>query len=206
MDVDPGMAVTVGAEQVTSSILYSDAYEETTRARMGSLVWHVIERQDQLGIRLRDTANSAISEFNGIETFPINLDWIVAARFDRFDPPRIIEVPNVLGTVTEQPSPGAVVFRVNGKKYRLDVTGNPNAERFSVIFGDRTNGAETYNGGRFLMVEAPDEHGRTYVDFNKAYNPPCVFTAFATCPLPPRQNRLPVRIEAGEKMYHGRGH
>ena len=104
------------------------------------------------------------------------------------------------------PSPGAVVFHVEGKKYRLDVTGDPAGTSFFITFGDATNGLETYGGGRFLSVEAPDESGRLLIDFNRAYNPPCVFTAFATCPLPPRQNRLSIRIEAGERMYRGGAH
>jgi uncharacterized protein (DUF1684 family) len=117
----------------------------------------------------------------------------------------MIEVPNVLGQINTQPSPGAVVFRVGGERLRLDVTGNPEGRSFSVVFGDETNGLETYGGGRFLTVDAPDENGNLFIDFNRAYNPPCVFTEFATCPLPPPQNRLPGRIEAGEKVVEGLG-
>jgi uncharacterized protein (DUF1684 family) len=206
MEVEPGAVVMHEGEPVTSIMLYSDAYDETTVVSLGSFQWFVLERQDLLGIRLKDTANAAIREFSAIETFPISPEWILPARFDRYDPPRVIEVPNILGTVSEQPSPGAVVFRVGGQTFRLDVTGDPAADRFFITFGDQTNGSETYGGGRFLSVDAPDERGRTFIDFNKAYNPPCVFTAFATCPLPPPQNRLHVRVEAGEKMYHGAAH
>ena len=98
------------------------------------------------------------------------------------------------------------MFEVNGEKLRLDVTGDPNGERFSIVFGDRTNATETYGGGRFLTVNAPDEQDRIFIDFNRATNPPCAFTAFATCPLPPRQNHLPIRVEAGEKIYRHSGH
>jgi uncharacterized protein (DUF1684 family) len=206
MEVNPGVRITHQGAPVGSLLLASDLSGRPTVARLGSLLWYVIERQELKGIRLKDTANAAIEEFAGVESFPVALEWHIPARFDRYDPPRVIAVPNVLGMVTEQPSPGAVVFRVAGKKYRLDVTGDPEAARFSLVFGDRTNGQETYGGGRFLEVTAPDERGRTFIDFNRAYNPPCVFTAFATCPLPPAQNRLTVRIEAGEKMYHGAGH
>lgn len=202
MDVEPGVEIKVGDEFVTSSVLSSGGYGRPTTARMGSLSWQVIQRQELIGIRLRDTASAALAAFDGIETFPLSLDWRIPARFDRFDPPRVIEVPNVLGQINEQESPGAIVFRVDGERLRLEVTGDPDGESFFVVFGDRTNGAETYGGGRFLEVDAPDEEGRTYIDFNKAYNPPCVFTAFATCPIPPPQNRLPVRIEAGEKVLH----
>ncbi len=202
MEVEPGVQVTSEGEPVTSLVLYSDATRRPATARLGSLRWQVIQRQDLIGIRLRDTANAALEEFEGIETFPVNLDWRIPASFDPYDPPRVIGVPNVLGQINEQPSPGAVVFRVGGEKLRLDVTGNPEGESFSIVFGDETNGLDTYGGGRFLTVQAPDEQGRLFIDFNKAYNPPCVFTAFATCPLPPRENRLPVRIEAGEKEGH----
>lgn len=206
MDVEPGVNVTVAGQPVRTVDLYSDAYEGTTVARVGSLMWYLIERQGQVGVRLKDTAVAAIAEFEGVDTFPVSVAWVIPARFDRYDPPKTIEVPNVLGTISEQPSPGAVVFRMDGKKLRLDVTGDPDAARFFITFGDHTNGNETYGGGRFLSVDAPDDRGRTLVDFNKAHNPPCVFTAFATCPLPPRQNRLSVRIEAGEKMYQGGAH
>jgi len=206
MEVEPDVVVSHEGKPVTSTVLHSDAYDETTVVSLGSFQWFAIERQDLLAIRLKDTANPAIREFQTLDTFPISPEWNLPARFDRYDPPRVIEVPNVLGTVAEQPSPGAVVFRVGGQRLRLDVTGDPDAERFFITFGDRTNGNETYGGGRFLSVNAPDKQGRTFIDFNMAYNPPCVFTAFATCPLPNPQNRLPVRIEAGEKMYHGAAH
>jgi uncharacterized protein (DUF1684 family) len=182
--------------------LYSPDLRRPPSPRLASLQWQVIQRQDLIGIRLRDTANAAIREFQGIESFPVSIDWRIPARFDRYDPPRVIEVPNVLGQISEQPSPGAVVFRVGGERLRLDVTGNPEGDSFSIVFGDMTNGIETYGGGRFLEVEAPDEEGRLFIDFNRAYNPPCVFTAFATCPLPSRENNLSVRIEAGEKSGH----
>ena len=206
MDVAPGVTVTQEGEPVTSLALSSDVSGKPAVAQLGALRWYVIERQNQVAIRLKDTANAAIERFDGMETFPIDIDWIIPAHFDRYDPPRVIEVPNVTGLIAEQPSPGAVVFRVDGKKYRLDVTGDPDAESFFITFGDRTNGLETYGGGRFLSVAAPDEHGRMFIDFNLAYNPPCVFTAFATCPLPPHQNRLSMSIEAGEKMYHDAAH
>ena len=206
MDVAPVVTVTHDGEPVTSLALSSDVSGRSVVAQHGSLRWYVIVRQGQVGIRLKDTTNAAIEQFEGLERFPIDSDWIIPARFDRYDPPKTIEVPNIIGFTSEQPSPGAVVFRVDGETYRLDVTGDPDADSFFMTFGDGTNGLETYGGGRFLSVDAPDERGRMFVDFNLAYNPPCVFTAFATCPLPPHQNRLTVRIEAGEKMYHGEAH
>ncbi len=202
MDVIAGIPVRHGGEAVTSLILSSDASGRPTVAELGSLRWQVIQRQDLVGVRLRDTAAVARLEFEGIESFPVRVEWRLPARFDRYDPPRVLEVPNVLGQLSEQASPGAVVFRVGRRRLRLDVTGDASRGPLSIVFGDETNGFETYGGGRFLEVDPPDEKGRTFIDFNKAYNPPCVFTAFATCPLPTPQNRLPVRIEAGEMGHH----
>lgn len=206
MTVDRGIPVSLSGQPVGSLRLTSDDPRRPVVARLGSLEWFVIERADRVGIRLRDTENAAIAAFNGIEMFPVSTEWLIPARFERYDPPRTIMIPNVIGTASAEPSPGAVVFEVDGERLRLDVTGDPEGDRFSIVFGDRTNAIETYGGGRFLTVDAPDERGRLLIDFNKATNPPCAFTAFATCPLPPRQNLLPVRIEAGERAYRAAGH
>jgi hypothetical protein len=115
-----------------------------------------------------------------------------------------VPVPTVLGTVDDELSPGAVVFEADGRYLRLDVLEGAEEHEVFVIFGDTTNGAETYGGGRFLYANL-EPGGRLVLDFNKAYNPPCAFTPYATCPLPPRQNRLPLAIRAGEKKY-GEGH
>ncbi len=106
----------------------------------------------------------------------------------------------------EQPSPGALVFEIDGKTYRLDPVAEPQDKELFLIFADKTTGKETYGGGRFLYVPRPDKNGKTYIDFNKAYNPPCAFTPYATCPLPPAQNKLPIAVKAGEKNYAGHGH
>jgi len=111
----------------------------------------------------------------------------------------------MLGTVTEETSPGALVFEIKGKTFGLDPVAEPGASRFFIIFADETSGKETYGAGRFLYIDGPGEDGTTIIDFNKAYNPPCAFSEFATCPLPPSQNRLAVRITAGEKKYEGSG-
>jgi len=109
----------------------------------------------------------------------------------------------VVGQVEEQPCPGALLFTIQGKEYRLDPLDEGPGEPFFVIIADETSGGETYGGGRFLYVERPDSAGETIIDFNKAYNPPCSFTPYATCPLPPDQNRLPIAVRAGEKRYRG---
>jgi uncharacterized protein (DUF1684 family) len=125
----------------------------------------------------------------------------VAARFEPYNPKKSIPIPNILGNVTQEPSPGAVVFSIGGQEYRLDAVEEEGEEDLFLIFGDRTNGTATYGAGRFLYAPRPGPDGKTVVDFNKAYNPPCAFTAYATCPLPPPQNRLSVAVTAGEKRY-----
>jgi hypothetical protein len=152
MHVEPGVKVTHDGQSVTSLVLTSDGSRRPTVAQLGSFQWLVIERADRVGIRLRNTASPAITAFNGIEMFPISLDWRIPVRFDRYDPPKMIRIPNIIGTVSVQPSPGAVVFEVDGEKLRIDVTGDPDGDRFSIVFGDRTNANETYGGGRFLTV------------------------------------------------------
>ncbi len=201
MTVRSNLGVRVDGKPAQWQMMSAPSLSKPPVATMGSLQWHVIKRQERFAIRLKDSLSATRTEFDGIEMFDLNADWRFVATFDRNDPPKTVRVPNILGTVSDQPSPGAVVFKVGRKKYRLDVTqerGNPN---YFIAFGDQTNGFETYGGGRFVWVDAEDENGRVVLDFNKSYNPPCVFTDYATCPLPPRQNRLPLRIEAGEKDY-----
>jgi uncharacterized protein (DUF1684 family) len=139
--------------------------------------------------------------FHGIESYAVDPKWRVPATFAPHRPPRSIPIPNILGNVTQEPSPGAVVFSIGGHEYRIDAVDEEGEEDLFLIFADRTNGETTYGAGRFLYAPRPGADGKTVVDFNKAYSPPCAFTAFATCPLPPPQNRLPIPIEAGEKRY-----
>ncbi|MEW5806696.1 MAG: DUF1684 domain-containing protein [Acidobacteriota bacterium] len=199
--IKPDIKVLHGDTPVTEMILQDDEKGEPTVLTCGSLSWHVIKRDNRYGIRLKDSENPKIKEFKGIERFPVSKRWRIKAKYLPYDPPKNISIVNVLGKVSEEPSPGALKFKIYGKTYRLDSLGEPDDEELFIVFGDRTNGFETYGGGRFLYVKKPDKKGMTYVDFNKAYNPPCAFTEFATCPMPPSQNKLPVKITAGEKSY-----
>ena len=183
-----------------------DGAEGSPVFRWGSLSWFVIERYGEYAIRLRDSQAQALQEFSGLESFPVDLKWRIPARFEPYDPPREIPMPNVLEIPSTTTSPGAAVFEVAGQKMRLDLTGELESGSLFLVFGDETNGRETYPGGRFLSVDAPSPDGWVILDFNQAYDPPCVFSPYATCPVPPPQNVLPVRIEAGEKMYYGAGH
>ncbi len=169
----------------------------------GRLSWNVIKRGDRYAIRLRDSAHPNRTNFKGIERYPVDPAWRVRAKFSAYEPAKKLKIVNVLGMVEEQPSPGALVFSLSGKEYRLDVLDEGAKIPWFVIIADETSGEETYGGGRFLYVARADSSGETVIDFNKAYNPPCSFTPYATCPLPPEQNRLPLAVRAGEKRYKG---
>lgn len=162
------------------------------------LEWFLIKRGDQFGIRLRDLDSELAKSFTGVETFPVDPHWRVRAKFEP-TPSRTINILNVLDQSSGENSPGTLHFELDGKEYRLDAL--EGGKRLFIIFGDLTNGEQTYGAGRFLYVDAPDATGHTWLDFNKAYNPPCAFTPYSTCPLPPRENLLPLAILAGEKVY-----
>jgi hypothetical protein len=168
-----------------------------------SLRWNVIKRGEKFGIRLRNLDAELVKSFPGIETYPIKDDWKIEALFEQYNPPKEISIPTVIGTIEKEKSPGALIFTKDGIELKLDVTDA--GKSYFVIFADRTNGNETYGAGRFLSVDKPDSSGKIFIDFNKAYNPPCAFTKYATCPLPPAQNHLKIEITAGEKIF-GEGH
>lgn len=175
---------------------------EAVEMSHGTLTWHVIERDGRLGVRLRDADSPLLRAFAGVEYYPLAPEWRLAGTFEAHEPPKIIKVPSILGTIGDEESPGTAVFEVDGTEYRLDLwRDSDDPANFFTAFADETNGDTTYGGGRFLWIDAPDEHGRIVVDFNRSYNPPCAFTPFSTCPLPPMQNRLPLRIEAGELAF-----
>ena len=177
--------------------LKSDAEGKATRLTHGSLKWFVIKRGDQYGIRLRDRESPLLDKVDHIPAFPVKPRWKIRATFVAYDPPRSIEIPNVLGGTYKDELPGELRFEYEGRQYTLYPTGT--RENLFVVFGDNTNAEQTYGGGRFLSVEGPDKKNITFLDFNKAYNPPCAFTPYATCPLPPRENILPFKVRAGEK-------
>ncbi len=197
----PGVHVMLGDSAVTSIVMHNDLQENPTKLSLGALSWTIIKRGEKYGVRLRDHEHPLLKTFDGIATYPIDSTWRVEATFEPNNPPKILAIPTILNTIDEEPSPGAFVFKLNGKTYKLDATGKMTDKELFVIFADQTNGKETYGAGRFLYVPTPDANGKMMIDFNKAYNPPCAFTAYATCPLPPEQNKLPVQITAGEKSY-----
>jgi uncharacterized protein (DUF1684 family) len=201
INIAPGIEVKHKDNPIQMMILKSDAEQEPSLLTHGTLNWYIIKRGEKYGIRLKDSENPNLLSFEGIDTYPIKGSWRVEAQFEPYHPPKKIAVPTVLGTISESPCPGALLFSVGGETFRLDPIAPDEKSSFFVIFGDETNGKETYGAGRFLSVDLPDENGKTIIDFNKAYNPPCTFSPYATCPLPPEQNLLSLKVTAGEKMY-----
>lgn len=199
--VEPGTALTADGKPVTAPLdLTPDSKGKPTILQLGPLTFYVIQRGDRLGVRIKDKESPERTAFKGIDTFPLSPDWRVVARFEPYKDKKIA-IANIVGQVEDNPSPGAVVFDWHGKTYRLDALGDTESGLF-LVFGDTTNGKQTYGAGRFLDTDPPKD-GKVVVDFNTAYNPPCAFTAFATCPLPPPQNKLPIAVEAGEKKFAG---
>lgn len=200
-----GSGVTHAGKPVTALDLVPDTHGEPTILASGPLTFFVIERAGKLGVRVRDSASPHRTNFRGLEYYSIDDGWAFDARFEPYEPHRHIGIVNILGMEESMDSPGALVFTKGGREYRLDaVLEEPDAHELFIMFADGTSGKETYGAGRFMYVPLP-QSGKVRLDFNKAYNPPCAFNDFATCPLPPYQNRLPLRVEAGEKNYAG-GH
>jgi uncharacterized protein (DUF1684 family) len=205
--VRPGVEITANGQPVTSLDLKDDNDDNgPTILKFGSLLMNVVKRGDRIGVRVKDTESRTRREFKGLEYYPIDPKWRIEARFEPYQPPKTIPITNVLSMTDDETSPGALAFEVDGKTYRIDPILEKGEKDYFVMIADETTGRETYGAGRYLYVSQPDASGKVVIDFNKTYSPPCAFTNFATCPLPPRQNRLPFPIEAGEKKYAGTVH
>jgi uncharacterized protein len=166
----------------------------------GSLRWTIILRDDKIGVRLRDLNSPLVTSFTDIDRYPVDTAWLIRAVFRPTAVAASIAITNIIGQTSAQRSPGKLVFTVGTRQYTLDAL--EEGDDFFVLFGDGTNGKTTYPSGRFLSVPRPSTpDNTTLIDFNKAYNPPCAFTNYATCPLPPKQNVLPIDVEAGEKNF-----
>ena len=193
-----GAAVTVNGKLAVTAVLKPDTSEAPDVLQVRDLKMFVIQRGSRFGVRLKDKNSEARKNFRGLEYFPVREEYRVKAKFVPHNPPKKITIPNILGETEEVASPGYVEFTLNGQLCRLDPVDEGGTLFF--IFKDQTAGKETYPAGRFLYTDLP-KGGEVILDFNRAVNPPCAFTAFATCPLPPKQNQLPLRIEAGEMRY-----
>ena len=196
---DPAVPVLINGKPAKTAALRSDTDGGgPDMVTAGDLTMFVIHRGQRYAIRLKDKDSEYRRSFTGLHWYPVREDYRIVARWVPYDTPHQIAVPNILGETENEPSPGYATFTMQGHEYRLDPVLEDKMLFF--IFRDQTSGKETYGSGRFLYADLAKE-GKVILDFNKAYNPPCAFTPFATCPLPPKQNRLPVRIEAGELKY-----
>ena len=198
VQVAAGVAATIDGKPVTAADLRPDDPGPPDVLMLGTVSLQVIKRAEKLGVRLKDSASPARRAFEGLRFFPIRPAYRVSARFVPHPRPVSITVPSAVGPAQTLESPGAAVFTLDGRELRLDaILEEPADTELFFVFRDATSGHDTYGGGRFLYTPLPRD-GKVEMDFNKAFSPPCAFTPFATCPLPPPQNRLPVRIEAGE--------
>lgn len=195
-----GLLLSKDKNKIQEIQMVNDIESEPTILKFGSLSWNIIKRSGNMyGVRLRDSENELIKKFKGIDRFEVNPEWRIEAEFHPYTPAKKLEIPNIIGTIDEEICPGYLTFKYDDKQYKVDVLNS--GHQLFLIFADLTNGEETYGAGRFLMIDRPAPNGKTIIDFNKSYNPPCAFTKYATCPLPPKQNKLKLRIEAGEKKY-----
>lgn len=199
--LSPDVEARIGDSDSREAELIADSTGTPTVVRFGDASFVLIERSGRYGLRVRDPKAPTRTGFTGIEHYPIDADWRVAARFEPHPEGRTIEIASVINTLEPMANPGALVFEIAGEQHRLEAIDDGSGQYF-IIFADRTNGRETYGPGRFVYVALPVE-GLTTLDFNRAYNPPCAFNAYSTCPLPPPENRLDLAVTAGEKKYTG---
>ena len=192
-------ATSAGKPLAESAQLDPDISGHPSTVEVGSLQFHVIVRGERVGIRLKDRDSAAVHSFHGLTFYPVDMNYRVTATWELADGKKTIDIPNVLGDVSAEPVAGTVVFRLDGKELRLTALGGDAAHGLFFVFNDLTAKADTYPGGRFLETD-PVVNGTVVLDFNRAYNPPCAVTPYATCPLAPKENRLTVAISAGEKF------
>jgi uncharacterized protein (DUF1684 family) len=190
---------TIDGKSLSTVKLNPDTSGQVTRVEMGSLRFHVIVRGERIGIRVRDSESEASRNFKGMMFFPLDLNYRVTATWVPSDGKATIAVPNVLGDVSSNPSPGAAVFKLNGQELKLTAIGGDAKAGLFIVFSDATAKNDTYPGGRFLDTP-PVVNGTVILDFNRAYNPPCAVTPYATCPLAPKENRMALAIPVGEKF------
>lgn len=197
----PGLALTINGQPATERDLKSDAEGTPDVLKAGRLTFFIIRRGERLAVRVKDPESEARKAFKGIECYPANGAFRIEAEFLPHPQPKKVSIPTVIGTVEEQLSPGLVRFTLQGKTFTLEpVIEDPEHPELFFVFRDATSGKTTYPAGRFLYAAMPKD-GKVILDFNRAYNPPCAFSPYATCPLPPKSNRMDIAIEAGEKTY-----
>lgn len=199
LNVEAGVLIEVSGQPYAGGVVFDERRETPVVLSHKKLKWFIIKRGAKFGVRLRDLESDALKNFTHIDYFEIDKKWKIAATYEAPAEPKTVPVHDVIGLTTETPFGGTLHFEIEGKKHQLDATLEGND--LFIVFADPTNGNETYGGGRFLYTKRPVSGSEVILDFNKAYNPPCCFTDYATCPLPLPQNRLSVKVTAGEKSY-----
>lgn len=208
LHVAPGVDARIADAKITDMALRSDVDPSQPAQRVtiaGRFTFLILARGDRLGLRLYDRDSPERTHFAGIESYPVAERWRVTARFEPYPTPRLVDHPTVIGT-TKAEIPGVAIFTIDGVERRLTpiLEHGPAGDELLFVFRDLTSEAETYPGGRFLITGSP-RAGALVLDFNRAHNPPCAFTPYATCPLPLPENRLGVRVDAGEKTPASHG-
>ncbi len=200
---EPGAAISADGQVLDSAIELTIAGEQpATRLSAGTGWFEMASRGDRLVLRARDSEAETRRNFVGLDHFDFDPAWRIEARWEAHPQGSTIPIADVLGELRDQDNPGRAVFDVDGRQFALEALAAE--DQLFFILADRTSGRETYGLGRFLYSSLPED-GRVVLDFNRSYNPPCAFNAYTTCPLPPPENRLDVRIEAGERRYRGSG-
>lgn len=197
--VRTNVEIKVNDKPVTEAVIFGQDSTRPAVVSYGSLRWTIIRRDDKIGVRLRNLESSEAAHFTDIDRYPVDSSWRISAVLQTGHQPQSIAITNILGQTNQQKTPGKLVFTIHNQQYTLDAL--EEGDELFIIFADATSGKTTYPSGRFLTVKKPGADGTTIIDFNKAYDPPCAFTSYATCPLPPRQNVLPFAVTAGEKDY-----
>lgn len=195
----------VSAVVVDQVELAPDASGKATVVEFGNSSFQLIQRGEKYALRVKDSDAPTRTGFTGIRYYDIDPSWRIEARFETYPEPRTIEVATAAGTIEAYPNPGRIVFERDGKTHHIEALVEEGTEQYFLIIADRTSGKETYGMARYLYAGPPVD-SKIVVDFNKAYNPPCAFTAFATCPMPPEGNRLDLYVRAGEMKYEAAGH
>lgn len=195
----PNAPITAQDKPFTTGIIYSGKDETALILSHKTLTWFIIKRGNRYALRLRDLESDALKNFTHIDYFNIEPTWRINATLEAAPAGKTVPINDIIGLTTETPFAGTLHFEKDGKKYQLDAT--LEGDDLFIVFADETTGNETYGGGRFLYAKKPKDGNTVVLDFNKAYNPPCCFTNFATCPLPSPQNRMAIKVLAGEKTY-----
>jgi uncharacterized protein (DUF1684 family) len=195
---EPGVPMTIDGKLVLSA---TPLVADGPPLRMGAVQLQLIKREDRLGLRLRDPASALRRDFKGLRWFPIDESYRIQARWVPYDKPHTLPITNVLGQTTEEQSPGYAEFKRDGKTLKLvPIYEDGDTSQLFFIIKDKTAPSLTYGAGRFLYADPPKD-GVVVLDFNKAYNPPCAFNPYTTCPIAPKDNQLPIEIRAGELKY-----